>query len=297
MMPTDSDVASERNSCTMKPASRVAVVTGASAGIGRACADRLAAAGWAVTGASRRGTRGTAWTGLAMDVDSDVAVRDGIASVASREGRIDALVAAAGWGVAGAAEYTTIAEAKAQFETNFWGCVRVVQAVLPHMRAQHSGRIVLISSLGGVIGIPFQAYYSASKFALEGFAEAMAYEVAPFGVHVTLVQPGNIATDFTASRVMAQGGEGDDAYAAAMTKAVSLMERDEAHGAPADQVAATVQRVLSASRPPRRVSVGKAGERAGLIAKRLLPHRVFEAAAKGSLGGWCLSRVAVHRLH
>jgi NAD(P)-dependent dehydrogenase (short-subunit alcohol dehydrogenase family) len=268
----------------MADAPRVAVVTGASAGIGRACASQLAGTGWSVTGASRRGTAEAGWTGLVMDVDSDASVSDGIADVMKREGRIDALVAAAGWGVAGAAENTTIAEAKAQFETNFWGCVRVVQAVLPPMRAQHGGRIVLISSLGGVIGIPFQAYYSASKFALEGFGEALAYEVAPFGVQVTLVQPGNIATDFTASRVMAAGGETDTAYAAAMTKAVSAMERDEANGAPPAQVAATVQRVLSASHPPRRVSVGKAGERVGLMAKRLLPFRVFEAAAKGSLG-------------
>ncbi len=268
----------------MKASARVAVVTGASAGIGRACAERLAATGWSVTGASRRGTGGPAWPGLVMDVDDDRSVLDGIDDVIERAGRVDALVAAAGWGVAGAAEYTTIAEAKAQFETNFWGCVRVVQAVLPHMRAQRSGRIVLISSIGGVIGIPFQAYYSASKFALEGFAEATAYEVAPFGVHITLVQPGNIATDFTASRVLATGGAGDSAYATAMNKAISLMERDEANGAPAEQVAAAVQRVLSASRPPRRVSVGKAAERAGLLAKRLLPFRVFEAAAKGSLG-------------
>ena len=275
---------------------KVALVTGASAGIGRACADRLAAVGWAVTGASRRGTgapvpdstvpgaMGASWTGLAMDVNSDDAVRDGVAGILQRDGRIDALVAAAGWGVAGAAEYTSIAEAKAQFETNFWGCVRVVQAVLPHMRQQNSGRIVLISSIGGVIGIPFQAYYSASKFALEGFAEALAYEVVPFGVQVTLVQPGNIATDFTASRLIADGAEGDSAYAEAMHRAVSLMERDEANGAPAERVASTVQRVLDAPRAPRRVSVGKAGERVGLMAKRLLPFRVFEAAAKGSLG-------------
>ena len=268
---------------------RVALVTGASAGIGKACADRLAAAGWAVTGASRRGTGGSGatagtWAGLVMDVDSDPAVQAGVASVIERYGRIDALVAAAGWGVAGAAEYTSIAQAKAQFETNFWGCVRVVQAVLPQMREQQGGRILLISSIGGVIGIPFQAYYSASKFALEGFAESLAYEVAPFGVQVTLVQPGNIATDFTASRQRADATDGDAAYTAAMTKAVSAMERDEAAGAPAESVAATVQRVLDASRAPRRVSVGKAGERAGLIAKRLLPFRVFEAAAKGSLG-------------
>jgi len=268
----------------MTGTSRVALVTGASAGIGKACAERLAAANWAVTGASRRGTGGSGWTGLVMDVDKDAAVQAGVAGILEREGRIDALVAAAGWGIAGAAEDTSIAEAKAQFETNFWGCVRVVQAVLPHMRTQQRGRIVLISSIGGVIGIPFQAYYSASKFALEGFAEALAYEVAPFGVQVTLVQPGNIATDFTARRQFAKASQAGTTYASALQQAVGAMERDEANGAPAALVAATVQRVLEASRAPRRVSVGKAGERVGLIAKRLLPFRVFEAAAKSSLG-------------
>jgi NAD(P)-dependent dehydrogenase (short-subunit alcohol dehydrogenase family) len=219
-----------------------------------------------------------------MDVDDSAAVQAGVAGLISRAGRIDAVVAAAGWGVAGAAEFTSVDEGKAQFETNFWGCVRVVQAVLPQMREQNSGRIVLISSIGGVIGIPFQAYYSASKFALEGFAEALAYEVAPFGIQVTLVQPGNIATDFTASRRLAAGGEGDSSYAVAMSRAVAMMERDEANGAPAEQVAAVVQRVLETARAPRRVSAGKAGVRAGLVAKRVLPFRVFEAAAKGSLG-------------
>jgi NAD(P)-dependent dehydrogenase (short-subunit alcohol dehydrogenase family) len=262
---------------------RVALITGASAGLGWACADRLAAAGWAVTGASRRGTAGPGWTGLVMDVDSDDAVQASVAGVLESRGHIDALVAAAGWGVAGAAEDTSIEEAKAQFETNFWGCVRVVQAVLPGMRARRQGRIVLISSIGGVIGIPFQAYYSASKFALEGFAESLAYEVAPFGISVTLVQPGNFATDFTGSRKMAAAaGRGD--YAQAMARAVAVMERDERNGAPPGDVAAVVQRVLAARRPPRRVSVGKTSERAGIIAKRLLPFRLFESAAKGSLG-------------
>jgi NAD(P)-dependent dehydrogenase (short-subunit alcohol dehydrogenase family) len=262
---------------------RVALITGASAGLGRACADRLAAGGWAVTGASRRGTAGPGWTGLVMDVDSDDAVQAGVADVLETRGHVDALVAAAGWGVAGAAEDTSIEEAKAQFETNFWGCVRVVRAVLPGMRARRQGRIVLMSSIGGVIGIPFQAYYSASKFALEGFAESLAYEVAPFGISVTLVQPGNFATDFTVSRKMAAAaGQGD--YAQAMARAVAVMERDERNGAPPVDVAAVVQRVLAAGRPPRRVSVGKASERAGIIAKRLLPFRLFESAAKGSLG-------------
>jgi NAD(P)-dependent dehydrogenase (short-subunit alcohol dehydrogenase family) len=267
----------------MSDGARRVLVTGASAGIGKACADDLQAAGWAVTGASRRGTASGGWAGLVMDVDDDDSVRAGVAGLLSAGGRIDALVACAGWGLAGAVEQCTIAEAKAQLETNFWGCVRVVQQVLPAMRAQGSGRIVLMSSIGGVIGIPFQAFYSASKFALEGLGEALAYEVAPLGVQVTLVQPGNVKTDFTASRQMA-AADGDPVYGAAAAKAVGLMERDEMNGVPAADVAAVVRRVLESRRPPRRVSVGKAGERAGLLARRLLPFRAFEAAAKSSLG-------------
>ncbi len=268
----------------MSDGARSALVTGASAGIGRACAEELHAAGWAVTGASRRGTTPGGWAGLVMDVDDDDSVRTCVAGMLAAGGRIDALVACAGWGLAGAVEQCTIGEAKAQLETNFWGCVRVLQQVLPAMRAHGGGRIVLMSSIGGVIGIPFQAFYSAGKFALEGLGEALAYEVAPFGVHVTLVEPGNVKTDFTASRRMAQAAGGDRVYGAALTKAVGLMERDEANGVPAADVAAAVRRVLESRRPPRRVSAGKAGERAGLLAKRLLPFRAFEAAAKSSLG-------------
>jgi NAD(P)-dependent dehydrogenase (short-subunit alcohol dehydrogenase family) len=267
----------------MTNSARVALITGASAGLGRACSDRLATHGWTVVGASRRGTAGTGWTGLVMDVDSDASVQAGVAEVIAGQGRLDAVVAAAGWGIAGAVEDTSVEEAKAQFETNFWGCVRVVQAALPQMRAQRSGRVILISSIGGVIGIPFQAFYSASKFALEGYAESLAYEVAPFGIDVTLVQPGNFATDFTARRMIVAGAKSSD-YAAAMEKAVAAMERDERNGAPPADVAAAVARLLDARRPPRRLSVGKTSERIGVVAKRLLPFRIFEAAAKSSLG-------------
>jgi len=267
----------------MTDEARSVLITGASAGIGWACAEVLQSAGWAVTGASRRGTAPAGCDGLVMDVDDDESVRAGVAGMLARRGRIDALVAAAGWGLAGAAEQTAVAEAKAQLETNFWGCVRVVQQVLPSMRASGGGRIVLVSSLGGLIAIPFQAFYTASKFALEGFGEALAYEVAPFGVHVTLVEPGNISTDFTGSRRTATAATGP-LYGAAFTKALGVMERDEANGAPAATVATAVRRVLDAPHPPRRVSAGKPAERVGLLAKRLLPFRLFQAGARGALG-------------
>jgi NAD(P)-dependent dehydrogenase (short-subunit alcohol dehydrogenase family) len=269
----------------MNTTMRSVLVTGASSGIGYACGEALHAAGWAVTGASRRGTAPAGCKALVMNVDDDQSVRSGIAGLLETHGRIDAVVAAAGWGLAGAAERCSVTEAKAQLETNFWGSVRVVQEVLPAMRAHRSGRIVLISSIGGAIGIPYQAFYSASKFALEGYGEALAYEIGPLGLHVTLVQPGNVRTDFTASRRMAQAAEHDDVYGPAAARAIGRMQRDEQDGVPPGDVAGVVLRVLTSARPPRRATVGKAGERAGLLARRLLPFRLFEAAARPSLTG------------
>ena len=221
---------------------------------------------------------------MVMDVDDDESVRKGVAAIVGEHGRLDAVVACAGWGLAGAVEQTSISDAKDQLETNFWGAVRVVSETLPVMRRQGGGRVILVSSIGGVIGIPFQAFYSASKFAMEGYGEALAYEVAPFGIHVTLVEPGNVKTDFTSSRRDVAVPAGEDSYRAAATKAISRMEKDEANGVAPDDVAVVVQRVLEASRPRRRVSVGKMGERVGIVGKRLMPYRLFENAAKSSLG-------------
>lgn len=268
----------------MSMTTKVALVTGASSGIGRACADQLHGAGWVVIGASRRGLDPGTWSGLVMNVDDDISVNRGIAGLIEQHKRIDALIASAGWSLAGALEHTAVEEAKAQLETNFFGVVRTIQAVLPTMRAQGAGRIVLLSSIGGIIGIPFQAFYSASKFAVEGMAEALAYEVAPFNIEVTLVEPGNIVTELTANRRMAKQASADDVYRDALVKAVGTMERDERNGAAAADVADCVLRLLNAIRPPRRVSVGKAAERVGALGKRLLPFRLFEALAKGSLG-------------
>jgi NAD(P)-dependent dehydrogenase (short-subunit alcohol dehydrogenase family) len=260
----------------------VVLITGASSGIGLACATLLAAQGADVVGASRRTTPDTAWASIAMDVDDDASVTGGVEQVVRDHGGIDAVVTCAGWGLAGPVETTPVAVARAQLDTNFFGTARVVAAALPSLR-EHRGRIVLIGSIGGVIGLPFQAYYSASKFALEGWAEALAWELKPHHVPVTLVEPGNFHTGFTGARRSIDASP-DGPYAAAAAKAISTMERDELHGADPAGVAKVVAKLLSASRPPRRVSVGPPGERIGIAAKRFLPNRLFEAAAASSLG-------------
>ena len=151
------------------------------------------------------------------------------------------------------------------------------------MRRQGGGRLVLMSSIGGLLGIPYQAFYAASKFALEGYAESLAYEVAPFNIHVTLIEPGNFKTEFTQNRRLATPLP-DDPYRAARDKAIAVMERDEVNGADPKDVAKVVERVLNDKNPPRRASVGKFDERMGVMGKRLLPFRLFEKAAKSSLG-------------
>ena len=262
---------------------QVILVTGASAGIGRECADRLQRSNTTVVAASRRAIATGPWNGLVMDVDSDESVRQGIKSILEQHGRLDAVIACAGWGMAGAVEDTPIGDAKALFETNFWGCVRVVQAALPIFRRQGNGRVILMSSIAGIIGLPYQGFYSASKFALEGYAEALAYEVKPFNIHVTLVEPGNFKTDFTANRRVVPVS-GDDAYTPARDKAIAVMVNEEVNGADPRNIATLVAKLLKSPKPPRRASVGKLDERIGILGKRLIPYRIFERAAKASLG-------------
>jgi NAD(P)-dependent dehydrogenase (short-subunit alcohol dehydrogenase family) len=261
---------------------KVVLITGSSAGIGLACAQHLSELGYTVIGASRRTSTAHAWSTIEMDVDDDQSVTAGVEGTIAKYGGIDAIVTCAGWGLAGAIEQTPIDQARAQVETNFFGTVRAVVAALPSLR-QRRGNVIIMSSIGGTIGIPFQAYYSASKFALEGWGEALAWEVRPYGVNVTLIEPGNFRTEFTQSRRTVTVGS-DDPYAAARTKAIDVMERDELAGADPAAVARQVASVLASKRPPRRRTVGPRVERLGPMAKRLLPGRAFDAASASSLG-------------
>jgi NAD(P)-dependent dehydrogenase (short-subunit alcohol dehydrogenase family) len=260
--------------------SKVVLVTGASSGIGKACAEHLAARGYTVYGASRGAvpTGGASFRPLVMDVDDDASVASAVTSILEREGRIDAVINNAGFGYAGAVEDTSIVEAKRQFDTNFFGVLRVCRAALPAMRAAGRGHIVNISSLGGVFGMPFSGLYSATKFALEGMSEALRLELRPFGVHVSLIEPGDIRSNFTQARKATAESETNPAYKDGFRRAQLAAEKDEKNAPPPEPVARLVERVLVARRPRLRYSVGMISQRIVVWLKRLLPARLFEFA-------------------
>src|SRR4051812_19267906 len=183
---------------------RVALVTGASSGIGEAAAHELLAAGFTVYGTSRTAAAGEERDGLVflpLDVTDDQSVADAVRGVLGRSGRIDVLVNNAGLGVAGAAEESSIEQARALFETNLFGSIRLMRAVLPHMREQGSGRIINISSVLGLVPAPFMALYAASKHAIEGYSESLDHEVREHGVRVLLVEPAYTRTAFDTNAV------------------------------------------------------------------------------------------------
>lgn len=194
---------------------KIAIVTGASSGIGEATAEQLAKAGYTVYGTSRRGVQGQRakrmFEILALDVTSHESVVAAVNEVLRLEGRIDLLVNNAGFGVApAAAEESSIQQAQAIFDTNFFGMVRMIRAVLPHMRQRGSGRIINISSVLGFVPMPYMALYSATKHAVEGYSESLDHELRTQGIRVSLVEPAYIRSAFDANQL--QPDEALDEY-------------------------------------------------------------------------------------
>src|SRR5213076_3262463 len=181
---------------------QVALVTGASSGIGEAAARELVGAGFTVYGTSRKAAAGEERDGvvfLPLDVTDDDSVAGAVREVLDRSGRVDVLVNNAGLGIAGAAEESSIEQARALFDTNLFGSIRMTRAVLPQMREQGSGRIINVSSIVGLIPVPYMALYASSKHALEGYSESVDHEVREHGVRVLLVEPGFTKTSFDAN--------------------------------------------------------------------------------------------------
>jgi NAD(P)-dependent dehydrogenase (short-subunit alcohol dehydrogenase family) len=265
----------------MGSASQVILVTGASSGIGLAIARHLAGLGHRVFGGSRSEVHGERFEPVVLDVDVEESVRRAVEGIVAVTGRMDAVINSAGFGIVGAVEDTSVAEAKAQFETNFFGTLRVCQAVLPTMRAQRAGLIVNISSLAGLLAIPFHGMYSASKFALEGLTEALRMEVKPFGVRVVLIEPGDYRTGFTSSRRRTSASLGDTCYGYACAASLSRMEQEESAGRPPQEIAHLVARLLHRRRPKLRYRVGPLVQRLVPTVRSLIPYSLYERLLMG----------------
>lgn len=207
---------------------KIALVTGGSSGIGRCTATALKNKGCKVYEFSRRDIPNEGIIHISADVTDENAVKSAVEQIISAEGKIDILINCAGFGISGAVEFTEEKEARKQFDVNFFGTVNVTRSVLPFMREKKSGRIVNVSSVAAVAHIPFQTYYSASKAAIESYTCCLANEVRPFGITVTAVQPGDIATEFTAAREKSFAG--DDIYGGRIGRSVAGMEKDEEKG-------------------------------------------------------------------
>jgi len=219
-----------------------------------------------------------------MDVTDEASVRQCVDSVLAKAGRLDAVVNNAGIAIMGAVEDTSIEEAKAQLETNFFGVLRVCRATLPALRKAGSGHIVNISSLAGIIGLPFSGLYSASKFALEGVSESLRMECRGFGVHVVLVQPGDFRTNITQRRTIVAAANNSSAYREAFERCKHKQEQDETNAPGPEAVAEVVARILADPNPRIRYSVGMPSQRMVVPLKRFLPQRLFEWAARQSFG-------------
>jgi NAD(P)-dependent dehydrogenase (short-subunit alcohol dehydrogenase family) len=247
------------------------LVTGASSGIGAATAERLARSGFRVYGASRRAGARKGPSGVqtvAMDVRDDASVRDAVAKVLAEAGGLDGVVCNAGTGIFGSVEEVPIERARELFETNFFGTLRTLRAVLPSMRARGSGRVVVVGSLAGRAPIPFQAHYSASKAALDALVLSLRNELDGTGVFASLVEPGDIATPF--NDAMHWGETGASAYGERLRRVESRVRESLPRAPGPEVVARQIHRALTAPRPRVRYTAG-AEARLVPLGRRLLP--------------------------
>jgi short-subunit dehydrogenase len=254
----------------------VAIVTGASSGIGAATAARLVGRGLRVYGVGRRaGQMPQGVIECLADVTDEHAVVALVERVLGEAGQIDILVNSAGYGLAGAIADTSMAEARAQFEVNFFGVIGLTRLVLPTMQRRGLGLVVNVSSLGGRFGLPFQGYYSASKFAMEGWSEALRHELGPMGIDVILVEPGDVVTAVTRNRVVAAAAR-TGAYRERFAAALATIQKEEAAGVSAESVGVVIEKAWLSRRRRIRYVCGPILQTMAVPARRLLPDRVFE---------------------
>lgn len=250
---------------------QVVVITGGSSGIGKSTANLFAQNGFTVYELSRSGQDREGVHHVSADVSDASSVDAAFAQIFAAEGQIDIVINNAGFGISGAAEFTPMSDAHAIFNVNFFGMAAVTHAALPYMREAGRGRIVSMSSVAGDIAIPFQAYYSASKAAVSALSLAIANEVRPYGVTLTVLLPGDVQTGFTAARKKTHLG--DDVYGGRIERSVAVMEHDETTGMTCDYVAKRIFRAATRKHVKPMYTVGVKYKLFIAIAK-FLPKRL-----------------------
>lgn len=263
----------------------VVLVTGASSGIGKAIAETLSGRGYRVYGTSRNTKPGiyneiispsTDSNGflrmIRLDVCSEDSIREAVQLVLKNEGTIDILINNAGFGIAGSVEDTTTEEAYKQFDTNFFGVHRMCRNVIPIMRNKKNGLIINISSVAGLISIPFQSMYSSSKYAVEALTEALRMELKPFGINVSMVEPGDTKTGFTDKRVYVAGASENSAYRDKFHKSIDSMVKSELNGPGPNKIVQAVVKIINSKNPPVRITAGFSYKVIAFL-KRILPAR------------------------
>src|SRR6266545_113257 len=266
-----------------KPKGKVALVTGASSGIGEATAERLAKAGYKVYGTSRRGAQADkrSFEMLPLDVTSDESVEAAVSEVMRRDGRIDLLVNNAGFGVAPAgAEESSIDQARSIFETNFFGLIRMTRAVVPHMRRQGSGRIINIGSVLGFLPMPYGALYAATKHAVEGYSESLDHELRTRGIRVSVIEPAYTKTQFDVNFV--EPDSKLDEYREIRTALSETLKKVMAAADEPGVVADAVLKAAIAVRPKVRYTAGGLASRLRWL-RRFAPASVLDAGIRKDL--------------
>ncbi len=258
----------------------VALVTGASSGLGRIMAETLAQKGYRVFGTSRQPKAIAApstITMIAMDVDKDASVENGVNDVIEQAGRLDLVVCNAGFGVFGAIEDTPTADMIAQFQTNVFGVHRVCRATLPYLRQRKISRLIVVGSIAGIVGLPYQGMYSASKFALEGYCEVLRLELRGSPVRVVLIQPGDFATGFTASRLLAGEASASRWHRDSLARTMAVVKDDEENGGDLSLLSEAIIRLAADPNPALRNIVAMSEQEELALAKASYPPDEWEA--------------------
>lgn len=256
---------------------KVILITGISSGFGKETAKLLSESGHIIYGTIRRDCETSDKINvLRLDLTDSISIKKAVETVIQKEGRIDVLINNAGMHTGGPIETIPSEYIKLQMDTSFYGLVQLTREVLPVMRKQGGGMIINFSSIGGLMGLPFQAFYSASKFAIEGFSEALRMEVKPFNIKIVVINPGDFHTNNSVNRRHFLSPTNDsDPYNESFKNALVQIEKDEAHGWEPVVLARKLVKIVESKKPRQKYIIASLEQKLAVILKYILPDKLF----------------------